>query len=118
MAPARPLMKRRVSRVVVSAVLGVVAGGIVAAASSLAYAGPIAWVGAATVFLAWTWAQVTGMDAADTEAHAMTEEPGRQTTDVIIIIASLPAWGAVVFLLSQAGAGNRPLTAAINTSSQ
>jgi uncharacterized membrane protein len=85
----------------------------VAAASNWVYAGPDAWAVAAAVFLTWTWAQVAGMDAADTQAHAMTEDPGRQSTDVIIIAASVASVGAVVFLLSQAGAGNRPLTAAI-----
>jgi uncharacterized membrane protein len=110
-------MKRRESRTAVSAIAGLVVGLGVATASSWAYAGPIAWVVAATVFLAWTWAQVTGMDAAGTHDHAMSEDPGRQTTDVIIIAASVASLGAVVFLLSQAGAGNRPLTAAISLTS-
>jgi uncharacterized membrane protein len=117
MAPARPLMKRRVSRTAVSGLVGLFVGVGVAAASNWAFAGPIAWMVAAGVFLAWTWAQVTGMNAADTEAHAMTEDPGRQSTDVIIIAASVASLGGVVFLLSQAGAGNRPLTAAIGLTS-
>jgi uncharacterized membrane protein len=110
-------MKRRVSRTAVSGLVGLFFGVGVAAASNWAYAGPIAWMVAAGVFLAWTWAQVTGMNAADTEAHAMTEDPGRQSTDVIIIAASVASLGGVVFLLSQAGAGNRPLTAAIGLTS-
>ena len=116
-AQPRSLMKRRVSRTVVSAVAGLVVGLSVAATSNWAYAGPVAWVVAAGVFLAWTWAQVTGMSAADTEAHAITEEPGRESTDAIIIGASLASLGGVVFLLSQAGAGNRPLTAAVGLTS-
>jgi uncharacterized membrane protein len=110
-------MKRREGRTAVSAVAGLVVGLGVATASSWAYAGPIAWFVAAAVFLIWTWAQVTGMDAAATHDHAMSEDPGRQTTDVIIIAASVASIGAVVFLLSQAGAGNRPLTAAIGLTS-
>ena len=110
-------MKRRVSRTAVSGAAGLLVGLGVAAASNWAYAGPVAWAVAAAVFLTWTWAQVTGMDAADTQAHAMTEDPGRQSTDVIIIAASVASLGAVVFLLSQAGAGNRPLTAAIGLTS-
>ena len=116
-AQPRSLMKRRVSRTVVSAVAGLVVGVSVAATSNWAYAGPVAWVVAAGVFLAWTWAQVTGMSAADTEAHAITEEPGRESTDAIIIAASLASLGGVVFLLSQAGPGNRPLTAAVGLTS-
>jgi uncharacterized membrane protein len=110
-------MKRQVSRTAVSGAAGFLAGLGVAAASDWAYAGPVAWAVAAAVFLTWTWAQVTGMDAADTEAHAMTEDPGRQSTDVIIIAASVASLGGVVFLLSQGGAGNRPLTAALGLTS-
>ena len=105
------------SRAAVSAGAGVVVGVGVAAASSWAYALPIGWIVAAGVFLAWTWAQVTDMNAADTHDHAMSEDPGRETADAIIIAASLASLGAVVFLLSRAGAGNRPFTAAISLTS-
>jgi len=117
MPQVHPVMRRRISRLVVSAALGVVTGVVVAATVSWAYAGPITWIVAANVFLAWTWIQVNGMSGAQTEAHAMSEDPGRQATDVILIAASIASLGGVVFLLSQAGAGNRPLTAAIGLTS-
>lgn len=87
-------------RLGVSAVLGAVAG-LVVALSWLAEAAVVSgWIITAVAYCAWTWAGVVRMGAADTASHAMEEDPGRGATDLVLIMASLASIIGVGVLLA------------------
>lgn len=61
-----------------------------------------AWDIAVLVYVAWTWYVVWRLDPRATRSHAVREDPGRTTADVILIIASFASLAAVVFLILHA----------------
>ena len=94
------------TKLMVAAVLGVVAGAVAAVAGAGRSAPLLGWDVLALTFCLWTWRSIRPLDAAATSAHAQRENPGRRATDVVLVLAglaSLLAVGAVLF-----GAGNDP----------
>jgi uncharacterized membrane protein len=87
-------------RLVVAAVVGVLAG--VGAAVPLGFEfGPVvAWLAASVVYLAWTWTAIGRMDAAVTKHRATREDPTVGASHVILILASVASLAGVALLLA------------------
>jgi uncharacterized membrane protein len=101
-APTRNEVSARV-RVAVSFVAGV----CVAVATLLVVGGRLApvagWDGSAIVYLTWMWATIWRLDAGQTEARAMAEDPGQVVADVMLLSASVISLATVVIVLIDAG---------------
>ena len=89
-------------RVVVSFAVGIAAFGVAWLATPWQAAALIGWNVAATVFIAWIWFMVAGMDGAATAQHASIEDLSRPTADLILIIASVASLVGVGFSLLEA----------------
>ena len=89
-------------RVFVSALAGIIGGGLVGIFISWAYALLSALDVAALVFLIWIWVALRGRNAEQTASLAMREDPGHKTFDALIILASLASLAAVAVLLIKA----------------
>jgi uncharacterized membrane protein len=104
-------------QLLVSACVGLVAGGLVAALGpGMGRIAPlIGWDVLAVVFCAWVWATVWPLGAHETARHALREDPGRELTDLLMIgasLASLVAVGAVLFGAGHAQGNAKYLQAA------
>jgi uncharacterized membrane protein len=62
------------------------------------------WIGAASVYLAWTWMVIGRMGPAETASHATQEDPTRTATEVIVISASMASLAGVGYLLMASSA--------------
>lgn len=91
-------------RGLVSAVVGLLVGAGVSVGATWEYGLLFGWMAGATLFVAWMWLTIWGMDAASTAAHSVRENPGRGATDVMVVLASVASLGAVAVLL-QGGSG-------------
>ncbi|WP_051087315.1 MULTISPECIES: DUF1345 domain-containing protein [unclassified Leifsonia] len=84
----------------------VAAGIVVAVAVGLLnawhYAIIAGWAAACIVYIAWVWLSVWRLDGASTKDHATLEDPGRRTTDLVLLLASLASVVAVVYILVDA----------------
>jgi uncharacterized membrane protein len=89
-------------RVFVSALAGVMGGGLVGILFSWKYALLSAWDVAALVFLVWIWFALRGRNPQQTASLAMREDPGHKSFDALLIVASLASLAAVAVLLVQA----------------
>lgn len=59
----------------------------------------IGWAVASLTYVLWVWVVIGRLDPAETRSHAITEDPSRGVTDLLILVAnlaSLAAVGAVV----------------------
>ena len=63
----------------------------------------VAWDAAVLVYLAWVWLTVWRLDPRATREHAVREDPGRTTADVILLVASIASLAADIFLVLHAG---------------
>jgi uncharacterized membrane protein len=83
------------------------AGALAGAAAALLGAGRdaplIGWGTLAALYCAWVWASVWPMGPAATAAHAKTESPGRNLTELVLLGASLASLVAVGVVLFGAG---------------
>ncbi|MGZ4775297.1 MAG: DUF1345 domain-containing protein [Oryzihumus sp.] len=106
-------------RVLVATALGALGGAGVATVASWRFAVLAGWMLAAAVFVAWMWATIWPMSAADTRRHACREDPGQATSDAVVLVAAVASLGAVALLLggSQATGSGKDLVAALGVSS-
>ncbi|ALE07468.1 hypothetical protein AL755_21585 [Arthrobacter sp. ERGS1:01] len=84
--------------------LGMVVGGVAAAVltgllGAWIYAPAVGWGVAALVYNVWVWFTIAPMDNVRTAAHAQAEDPGRRTSDLLILLAALGSLGAVVLVM-------------------
>ncbi|GAA1496840.1 DUF1345 domain-containing protein [Paeniglutamicibacter kerguelensis] len=81
----------------------VVGGGFAAALTGLlgawVYAPAVGWGLAALIYNLWVWSSITPMDHVRTAAHAQEEDPGRSTSDLLILLAALGSLAAVVLVM-------------------
>lgn len=93
-------------RLIVSAVVGLGVG--VAAGLTWFWAGAIlaGWGATCVVFIVSLWARIWPMDAARTREHATSEEPGRTTSEVLIVLASVGSLVALSVVILQARASS------------
>ncbi|WP_089916687.1 DUF1345 domain-containing protein [Leifsonia soli] len=81
---------------------GVVVAVVVGLLNAWHYAAIAGWAAACIVYIAWVWLSVWRLDADTTKDHATLEDPGRRTTDLLLILASVASVVAVVFILVDA----------------
>jgi uncharacterized membrane protein len=60
------------------------------------------WIGFALAYIAWIWSTISGFDAAETARHARREDPGRSSTALVLLGASLVSVLAVGIVLVEA----------------
>ncbi|QIM19098.1 DUF1345 domain-containing protein [Leucobacter coleopterorum] len=77
--------------ILVGVVVGAVTGNVLGLAAGL-LAG---WAALAIISTTWTLMQVWPMDAAATRDHAILEDPGRRTAQIVAIVGSVASLGAV-----------------------
>lgn len=63
------------------------------------YAPAVGWAIAALIYNATVWLQIAPMDAPQTARHAQEEDPGLRTTDLLILLAALGSFAAVVLVI-------------------
>ncbi len=93
------------TRLIVSAIAGIVVGLVLTFLLSWRYGLLIGWMAAAGSFVAWTWATIKPMDAESTAAHAAREDAGRHAIDVTVTVAAVASLGAVGLLLLGGSSG-------------
>lgn len=95
--------------------LGVVVGVAVSVPGSWQYAVLLGWMSAAAVFVAWTWFNIWPMNNRETAQHATRDDPGRASSDVIVILAAVASLGAVgLLLLGGDGTGGKVTDAVLS----
>jgi uncharacterized membrane protein len=67
----------------------------------------LGWMAAATLFTVWMWFTIWPMDAHETAVHAVREDTGRATSDVLVLSAAVASLAAVALLLEAGSAGPR-----------
>ncbi|CAI9386716.1 DUF1345 domain-containing protein [Microbacterium sp. T2.11-28] len=88
-------------REAVAVIAGVVGAVAVTEALGLAAGLLAGWALLAAIDVAWVLAVVWRMDAAQTRAHALIEDPGRRVARVVAVLGSVASLGAVVVVLVQ-----------------
>ncbi|MET0352790.1 DUF1345 domain-containing protein [Plantibacter sp. MCCC 1A11337] len=91
-------------RLILSAVIGLGVG--VVTGLTWFWAGAIlaGWGATCVVFIVSLWARIWRMDPARTREHATSEEPGRTTSEVLIVLASVGSLVALSVVILQARA--------------
>lgn len=90
-------------RLVVAAVVGLLAGVVAVLLLGVEFGPIVTWLAAATIYLAWTWLAVGRMDAATTKLLATREDPTLGAAHLVLIVASLASLGGVALLLLATG---------------
>ncbi|WP_442543785.1 DUF1345 domain-containing protein [Arthrobacter sp. KN11-1C] len=83
------------------------AGGLAVAVAvgflgSWAYAPALGWAAASLIYLVWVWSVIGRLDAAETSAHALREDPGRFASDILVLGATMGSFGGVALILLEA----------------
>jgi uncharacterized membrane protein len=111
----RPLARRPVTarfRVVCSFAIGGLAGAVTDLSGQTVLAPLVGWDVAAMLFVGWSWVSEWRLDAAATAKHAVRDNPGRATSDVLLLVASVASVGAVAAVIAGAGSHVGQVTAA------
>ncbi|HEY7814159.1 MAG TPA: DUF1345 domain-containing protein, partial [Nakamurella sp.] len=66
----------------------------------------LGWIGAGAVFITWMWITIWPMGPASTARHAVREDPGRASADVVVLVAAVASLGAVAVFLLGTGSGS------------
>jgi uncharacterized membrane protein len=101
-AGGRPRVSAR-ARVLVAATAGAVVAALAGAFGPWELAPLVGWDAAVLTYLAWTWGTVWHLDAEQTAAESVAEDPGRAATDVLLLTASVASLVAVGLVLIRAG---------------
>lgn len=86
----------RMVSMIVGGVLGVVLAGVLGA---WFYAPAVGWSVAALIYNLSVWRTIAPMDNIRTARHAKEEDPGRSTSDLLILLAALGSLAAVVVVM-------------------
>jgi uncharacterized membrane protein len=103
------------SRVRLAAALtaGVLIGTAVGVWGSAVLSPLVGWDTAAIVYVTWSWVTEWKLDARATAAHAGREDPGRATTDVLLLVASVASLGADAAVIANASSNTTRLVAGV-----
>ncbi len=104
------------TKLLVSLLVGVVAAAAAVVLGAGRAAPLVGWDVLAVTFCAWMWRSIWPLDAGATASHAQRENPGRELTDAVLVIAaaaSLAAVGVVLFGASQEQGNGRYLEAGL-----
>ncbi len=63
------------------------------------YAPAVGWTVAALVYNLWVWLTIARMDNVRTANHAKEEDPGRSTSDLLLLLAAVGSLAAVVLVM-------------------
>lgn len=96
-----PVRLAALSRSVVAAVIGLVAGLVTAPFLGVAAGLLAGWSGFAATSVVWLAVLIWPMDAARTREHATGEDPGRSVARLVALIGSVASLGAVTVVLIQ-----------------
>jgi len=99
---ARWLWRPRVTRLVISAAIGLVAGVLTAVFGSWIYAPSVGWDVVALVFTSTVWFGIWPMSAETTARRATREDTSRATADVLTLLAAVASLVAVAIVLVRA----------------
>jgi uncharacterized membrane protein len=80
-------------------VFGVLAAAVTVIFGAWFYAPAVGWGVAALVYNLGVWLTIAPMDNVHTAAHAQEEDPGRNTSDLLILLAALGSLAAVVLVM-------------------
>lgn len=83
-------------------ILGAIAAAVIAQFTAVSVAVLAGWVVAAACYLLWVWAAVGRADAETTRALAGREDPSNVVAELVVVIASVAALGAVGYALARA----------------
>ncbi|MEX2440448.1 MAG: DUF1345 domain-containing protein [Actinomycetota bacterium] len=89
------------TRVLVAAAVGVVAGGIAATLTPWPIALLLGWDASAAVFVAWIWLRIWHLNASATARIATREDDSRSAADLVLLVASIASIGGVGLALLQ-----------------
>lgn len=92
-------------RLLVSALAGVVAGGLALLVLPWMLTPLVAWDVAAVIYIVWVFRAVWGLDAEQTSRHAVREDPTRASSDLVLLLAAVVSLGAVGAVIVRAGSG-------------
>ncbi len=90
-------------RLLIALGVGVVAAVLMGAFAGWSFAALVGWDVAAVTLVASTWATIWPMDGERTARHAVREEPGRATTDLLLVGASVASLVGVGFVIVAGG---------------
>jgi uncharacterized membrane protein len=86
-------------RIGVALPLGILGAVVVGIAAGWQYAPAAGWITAATIYLAWTWASVSPMNAEDIEHLVQQQGSTRAPSETFVVIASVASLVGVAYLL-------------------
>lgn len=92
--------RNRQLRVIAMAVSGALAIALTGLLGAWVYAPAVGWTLAALIYNGSVWLTIAPMDAQRTAAHAVAEDPGRRTSDLLILLAALGSLAAVVLVMA------------------
>lgn len=96
-------------RLLISAIIGIGTGFLIARTQASGIAPLAGWDAAGIFFVVSILLSVIRFDAAATKAHAVTEDPGRAPADALVVLASVASIFGVVILIFQATDTEEPL---------
>ena len=80
---------------------------------SWAYAPAMGWAAASVTYLVWVWAVIGRLQPEATAAHARREDPGRGSSDALVLIATVASFAGVALILMDASDAQGGAKAAI-----
>jgi uncharacterized membrane protein len=86
-------------RIGVALPLGILGAVIVGTAAGWQYAPAAGWIAAATIYLVWTWASISPMNAEGIEYLVQQQGPTRGPSETFVVIASVASLVGVAYLL-------------------
>jgi uncharacterized membrane protein len=92
-------------RLVLSALCGVVVGGLSLLVVPWMLSLLVAWDVAAFTYVAWVLRAVLPLDAEQTAGHAGREDPTRASSDLVLLLAAVVSLAAVGTVIVRAGSG-------------
>lgn len=93
--------------------VGLLTAVLVGTLKNWAYAPAIGWAAASATYLIWVWAIIGRLNAAATAAHARREDPGRGTSDTLVLAATIASFAGVGLILLDASNAQGATKAAI-----
>ncbi|WP_153502592.1 DUF1345 domain-containing protein [Cumulibacter manganitolerans] len=101
--PSRAARTPARTRFAAGTLLGVLAATVTGLLADPRYAVGVGWCVACLVWLLWIWISLGPMTPGQTRVHAVREDPGRGTVDLVMVLAALFSLGAVGYYFAQAG---------------